>query len=231
MEAGLITRYTVRQPTFTELYYQQIGNTDLKPEEATILSVPLKINWKLKNWNNSFRVEPFYTYNENKILAIPTKNLFVWSIQNIGKSQSTGIEIYDESRIKIGNGFLGQTANFTFQSAIDLSNRNSSVYGNQLTYIPFTSGSFELDWAQKNWTIYSLFMYQGFRYALQENIPSNIVDGYYTIDLGSSYKFNFKAHQLKLNISLKNITNQYNQYIRYFVLPGFNYQIKLTYAI
>jgi outer membrane receptor protein involved in Fe transport len=100
-----------------------------------------------------------------------------------------------------------------------------------LTYIPFTSGSVELDWSVKNWSVYSLFMFQGYRYALQENIPSNIVDGYYTIDVGGSMKFDFKNQQLKLNVSLKNITNRYNQYIRYFVLPGFNYQLKLTYAI
>jgi len=231
IEAGFIARYTVRQPTFSELYYQRIGNTDLKPEEATILSLPVKLNTKIRKWNNSFRVEPFYTYNTNKILAIPTKNLFVWSIQNIGKSQSTGIELYDESRIRIGEGFFGQTASFTYQSAIDLSDPKSSVYRNQLTYIPFTSGSLDLNWSVKNWSIYSLFMFQGYRYALQENIPSNIVDGYYTIDIGGSVKFDFKNQHLKLNVSLKNITNQYNQYIRYFVLPGFNYQLKLTYAI
>jgi outer membrane cobalamin receptor len=231
IEAGFIARYTVRQPTFSELYYQRIGNTDLEPEEAVILSLPVKFNTKIQKWYNSFRIEPFYTYNTNKILAIPTKNLFVWSIQNIGKSQSTGIEIYDESRIQIGKGFLGQTASFTYQNAIDLSDPSSSVYRNQLTYIPFTSGSVELDWSVKNWSVYSLFMFQGYRYALQENIPSNIVDGYYTIDVGGSMKFDFKNQQLKLNVSLKNITNRYNQYIRYFVLPGFNYQLKLTYAI
>ena len=228
---GLIARYTVRQPTFSELYYQQIGNTNLKPEEAEILSIPAKFSWGKKSWFNSFRLEPFYTYNRNKIIAIPTKNLFVWSIQNIGISQSTGLEVFNESRIRFKHSSFGQTVSFTYQKAVDITDPNSVLYRKQLTYIPTTSGSVELDWTHSNWSVYTLFSAQGMRYALQENIAANEVPGFYTIDIGGSYQFRFKQHQLKLSGAIKNVTNQYNQYIRYFVLPGINYQIRLTYAI
>lgn len=228
---GLIGRFTVRQPTFSELYYQQVGNASLKPEEASLVSLPAKFTWKKGTWYNSFRLEPFYTYSKNKIVAIPTKNLFVWSIQNIGISESIGCELFNESKIKLKNSVLGQSVSFTYQKATDLSNPNSVLYRSQLTYIPKFSGSVELDWSRQKWSVYTLFSAQSMRYGLQENIPSNEVPGYYTIDLGASYLFKIKTQKLKVSACVKNITNQYNQYIRYFVLPGINYQIRLAYEI
>ncbi len=228
---GFIVRYTVRQPTFSELYYQQVGNTSLKPEEASLASLPVKFTWKKGNWYNSFRLEPFYTYSINKIVAIPTKNLFVWSIQNIGISQSSGCELFNESKIKLKNSIFGQSVSFTYQEAIDLTNPNSVLYRSQLTYIPKFSGSVELDWSLTKWSVYTLFSAQSMRYGLQENITSNEVPGYYTVDLGASYMLQLKKQKFKVSACVKNITNQYNQYIRYFVLPGINYQIRLAYEI
>lgn len=228
---GAIARYTVRQPTFSELYYQQVGNTNLLPEEAIISSIPVRVSWKKGKWHNALRLEPFYTYNTNKIVAVPTKNLFVWSIQNIGISQSTGLECYNESRLQWNKSSFGQTVNFTYQSAVDLTDRNSVLYGSQLTYIPVVSGTLELDYAFKHWSVYALYSAQGMRYALQQNIPTNEVEAYYTIDIGGTYSVSLQQQRLSISASVKNLTNQYNQYIRYFVLPGINYQLKLTYEI
>jgi len=231
IRVGLTARYTVRQPTFSELYYQQIGTANLKPEEAYMVSIPVMKKAKRNSLYASIQVEPFFSYAENKIIAIPTKNLFVWSIQNIGISQSTGIEVFSETSLMLKRSKINQSVSFTYQEAIDLSNPNSSVYRNQLTYIPKESGSYELSFLQKNWSVYGLFTFQGMRYALQENIPSNEVAAFYTIDVGGSYSLKLKSNTFKLTASCKNITNQYNQYIRYFVLPGINFQLKLSYAL
>lgn len=231
MRVGLTARYTVRQPTFSELYYQQIGTANLKPEEAYLISLPIMKKAKKNRLYASIQLEPFFSYAENKIIAIPTKNLFVWSIQNIGVSQSTGIEVFSETSLLLKQGKLTQSISFTYQEAIDLSNSSSSVYRNQLTYIPKESGSYELSFLRKNWSVYGLCTVQGMRYALQENIPSNEVPAFYTIDVGGSYAFQLKSNNLRLTASCKNITNQYNQYIRFFVLPGINFQLKLSYAL
>ncbi len=231
VRAGLTGRYTVRQPTFSELYYQQIGTADLKPEEAYLVSLPIIKKGKRNRLFASLQVEPFFSYAENKIIAIPTKNLFVWSIQNIGKSQSTGVEVFSETSLVLKRSKITQSISFTYQEAIDLSDSKSTVYRNQLTYVPKENGSYELSFLQKNWSVYTLFTYQGMRYALQENIPSNEVAAFYTVDIGGSYSFAIQGRSLKLTASCKNITNQYNQYIRYFVLPGVNFQLKLSYAL
>ncbi len=89
---GFNGRITKRQPTFSELYYQQIGNDALKPEEAQLVSVRLGNKLNLKRFGFQTTLQPFFTTITNKILAIPTKNLFIWSIQNIGKSDASGVE-------------------------------------------------------------------------------------------------------------------------------------------
>ena len=74
--------------------------------------------------------------------------------------------------------------------------------------------------------------YIGNRYALQNNTLNNLLPAIFQIDAGISRRFQMNTNSaLKVAFVVKNITNQYNQYIRYFVLPGINYQIKLSYEI
>ena len=83
---GIVYRYTCRQPTFNELYYRQIGNTKLRTEKAHVASLRYELVLLLRKGISQTMIQPFYSYVYDKILAVPTKNLFIWSIQNIGIS-------------------------------------------------------------------------------------------------------------------------------------------------
>lgn len=228
---SLVYRYTCRQPTFSELYYQQIGNTKLRTEKAHIASIRYELSLPFKNGISQTMIQPFYSYVYDKILAIPTKNLFIWSIQNIGKSDAVGVEFTELIQKKIRNHTLGAHINYTFQYTQDISDPNGSTYRHILSYSPLHSGSVELDYSWKKLSFFVLTSYLGERYALNQNIPSNLLDAYLLVDFGVSYAHLIKNNELTFRFSLNNITNKQYSYINYFVMPGIHFNVRLQYAL
>lgn len=228
---GVVYRYTCRQPSFNELYYQQIGNTKLRTEKAHIASFRYDLTLPFKNGVSQTMIQPFYSYVYDKILAIPTKNLFIWSIQNIGVSDAFGVEFTELIQKKIKQHTLGMRINYTFQYTQDISDPLSPVYRHILSYSPIHSGSVELDYSWKKLNFFVLGSYLGERYALNQNIPSNLLEGYFLLDAGASYTQKLNKNELTLRLSVNNMTNKQYSYINYFVMPGTHFNIRLQYAL
>lgn len=226
-------RNSFRMPSFNELYYNGIGNTKLKPEEAHQFSVGFStrpIDQKLKM---NILVNGFANRVENQILAIPTKNLFVWSMQNIGFVNTFGFE----SRLQINrsmytNWSTEYTFNYTYQYSVDVSNSNSPTYLNQVAYIPKHTGNFDSTIKRKKSGIHLSTTVSSLRYSLTENIVANQVNGFAIVDASIFTQIKLPVkHSMRIQFSVKNIFNSSYAYMRYFVMPGRNYLITLNYAI
>ena len=74
-------------------------------------------------------------------------------------------------------------------------------------------------------------MYVGNRFALPENISTNELPSILQFDTGLTKSFPMKKQLLRISGVIRNLSNVNNQYIRYFVLPGIHYQVKLSYEI
>ena len=230
---GASYRYTVRQPSFNELYYNQIGNSDLHPEKAHLGAIRMEYRRESGNWLFRTNLQPFYVYAKDKILAIPTKNLFIWSIQNIGKSQAAGVEFTQKVVRKLQKATVNLNINYTFQYTQDLSDPKGPTYGHLLSYSPLHAGTAELGYERTNWGFSALMTYQGERYALNENIPVNLLEDFLLLDCSAFYTFQFGKREQRLIVrgAFNNITNNYYSYIRYFVMPGRNFTVRLSYEL
>lgn len=227
---GFSLRHSMRLPTFSELYYQQIGNNQLQPEQANLASLRLSRNFQTKHWSAQTLLQPYFAHVTNKIIAIPTKNLFIWSILNIGKTAAYGTECTEQIRYSLPKGMLGLNINYTFQYAIDITDKNTETYRHIISYSPLHSGSAELSYTKGNWSIFSLLTYQGQRYALNENIDANLLDAFWLLDLGASMRWKWKKNTFSTRLNINNVTNNYYSYIRYFIMPGIHFNLKLSYA-
>lgn len=225
-------RNSFRMPTFNELYYNNIGNNLLEPEDAHQFNIGFGFLPWSKKLKLKVKTNGFYNRVDNKIVAIPTKNLFVWSMQNVGKTDIYGAEIVTSIDWTINKNWkITSDANYTFQKTIDITDRNSPTYKDQIAYIPLHSGNFDIGFYFKNTGIRLTSNFVGSRYALNENIDANLIDGFYLIDAGIFHQFRIKQkHTLKLQLNIKNITNNSYAYIRSFAMPGINYLISLNYA-
>lgn len=228
---GITFRQSLRLPTFTEMYYQQIGNSQLLPEKGTQFSLRMLHNYKRKKSIIQTIIQPFYAHVTNKINAIPSKNLFIWSIQNIGQTRAFGTEVSEQISMRVKNGIVGLSANYTFQYCIDITDRTSATYKDVISYSPLHTGGLEINYSFKQWRVFSQFNYQGKRFALNENIPANELAAFSTIDIGGSAQLNRNKQLVYIRLTVNNITNQNYNYINYFVMPGINFHLKLTYEI
>jgi vitamin B12 transporter len=231
---------TFRMPTFNDLYYNFIGNTNLKPENAHLVN--LGVNWSidLKGGKNigeastnnlEISVDGFGSLIQNKIVAIPTKDLFNWSMQNIGKTSVLGTDLTVFYSQKMNNLNWSVTTNFTYNSSTDQTDVTSSSFGQQIPYTPLISGNltFVLGW--KGYQLESGINYTGKRYSLNENILINQLDPFLDLDIGFSKKFKLSANSvLGVNLKVMNVLNKNYEVIRSFPMPGRYYQLTINYS-
>lgn len=221
---------TFRVPTFNELYYNQIGNTKLKPEIANQFNVGTKYEFIFKRSKLQVDLAAYFNLVENKIVAIPTKNLFVWSMQNVGKAQILGSDIQLVYSYDLNDWKMSTHLNYSFQQVQDLTDRTSPTYGHQLPYLPQHTGNISASLQYKKIGISYSVLLTSARFALNENIKSNQVDGFNVHDISAYYAWNFKENQkLRLSFTVKNFTNQSYAFVRYYVMPGANFLISLNY--
>lgn len=92
---------SLRMPTFTDLYYNagnQLGNPDLKPEEAWLLSLGYKGEWRLsdgKAGRLSLAVDGYYRWGRNIIdwVFVPTDAKRPYHAQNQQRVNAAGGEL------------------------------------------------------------------------------------------------------------------------------------------
>jgi outer membrane cobalamin receptor len=224
-------KQSMRPPSFNELYYTQIGNTSLQPEDALQLNVGATFNKAIRKTSIGIRSNIYNNYIDNKILALPTKNLFVWSISNVGKVYVLGGD-FEFNLIHKINKKLSVEANgsLTYQEVKDRTEENSPTYGHQLAYTPKITSNGRLSINYKDLSIYSSLFYVGERFSLNQNTNSNLVEDFTLIDCSVGYQFKLSGtHLLKAQFGVKNIFDTSYSYIRYFVMPGRNYFLKIAY--
>jgi outer membrane cobalamin receptor len=219
-------------PSFSELYYNSIGNANLKPEQADQISLGKTLT--IRNSKSQFvnRANVYYNQVRDKIVAIPTKNLFVWSMQNVGKVAILGFEESAEWCYTLSqNWSTCVVLNYTFQHVSDITERDSPTYQHQIAYVPKHSGNVDLTVKRKNTGLRISNFASSLRYSLNENIPANQVDGYWLTDVAVFTKLPIRNHDIRLQFTLKNTFNSSYAIVRYYVMPGRSFLISLNYAL
>lgn len=228
-------RNSLRVPTFNELYYNNIGNNELNPERANQFGYNLSLS-PLDRAGKLIEITSglFFNRISDKIVAVPTNNLFTWSIQNVGIVHAYGGEIAMNSRFSFGRNNrwnLVNSINYSFQRSIDVSDPNHPTYKHQIAYIPLHTGNFDLSLAYKRFGGKVTNYLISTRYSLNENNLANEIDGFAITDFSVFYTFEFKKKQsIRLQAQVKNAFNKSYSYIRSFIMPGRNYLISINYA-
>ena len=225
-------RNSFRMPSFNELYYNNIGNNLLEPEEAHQLNYGLSIQPFQRNFDLYLRSNVYYNKVENKIVAIPTKNLFVWSMQNVGLANIYGFEAILQLKWKISKSWnLMSDINYSYQRTLDVTDVLSPTYLHQIAYIPVHTSNFDISLYFEKTGLRMSNYFISKRYSLNENIVQNEIEGFLISDITAFHTIPLKhKSHLKVQFSLKNMFNQQYAYIRNFVMPGSNYLISLSYA-
>ena len=242
-------KQSYRYPTFNDLYYTDLGNANLRPELARQHSVELA--YQISNHKSTITnacgyeiaASLSYYYNRvtDKIIAYPKGQQFRWTMLNLGTVKINGVDAHADMSFYLPLRFVLRTRlNYTYQTAIDVTNTGDSYYGHQIPYIPWHSGSgvLGLEWQSKRGDRYGLnysFVYVGERYSQQENIVYNYVQPWYTHDVSLYGEWQLRAARdkqpiwLKANLEVNNLLGQDFEVIQNYPMPKQN--VRCTIAL
>ena len=240
-------KQSYRYPTFNDLYYTDMGNAYLKPELAKQHSAGLSFvqPFRIANLRGSeFRINADYYYNRisDKIIAYPKGQQFRWTMLNLGLVKINGLDVNTHLHFVLPKDFyLTAKLQYTYQTAIDVTDPMDNYYGHQIPYIPWHSGSavgmfgWSNDWMQYHLN-YS-FIYVGERYNQQENILYNYTQPWYTHDLSLVGEWDIhkakgkRLFTLRAALDINNLLSQDYDVILNYPMPKRNYKctISITY--
>ena len=219
-----------RLPTFNDLYYLLIGNSDLRPESTRQWNAGL-------TWNRSFSplleyvglsADVYYGSVKDKIVAVPT--MFIWRMSNIGKVETIGTDINLQANLHWADGWeTNLQLSYNFMQAEDITDRTSKVWRNQIAYTPRHSGAanctLALPWFNLS---YSLF-YASERYTSSYNDDDTRIAPYTDHGLSLSRQFAWGRHRLRVQMDALNLGNKNYEIVRFYPMPGRNYKLTLHY--
>lgn len=223
-----------RMPTFNDLYYTFIGNKALKPEYTTQYNIGLNYNRTMgQGWLRrlEWQTDAYFNLVEDKIVAMPTSNQFRWTMMNFGLCHIWGVETSLKASWQIKRVGVGTSLTYTFNRAMDKTDRQSEFYGGQLPYIPWHAFSAIVSAEYRGWRLNYSFIYTGERYESSANIPENYSQPWYTSDLGLSKQFRIKKVALRVSVEVCNIFNQQYEVVQCYPMPGTNFKTKLNVEI
>jgi vitamin B12 transporter len=223
-------KHVFRMPTFNDLYYNMIGNTSLRPEYARQYNAGLVFSKQLNNTikHLTIGIDGYYNLVDDKIIAVPNKNLFSWTMLNLGKVDIKGIDITAEVNGHITSSitWFSRIA-YTFQRAIDITNQASVYYKNTIPYTPDHSGSGLINLQYGKWSGGYSLLFSSTRYALGENNPFNQLGGWGTQDAFLSWTKDLKVFRMQIKASADNLLNKRYDVVRNFPMPGRSFKLSL----
>ncbi|MEO5910938.1 MAG: TonB-dependent receptor [Pelobium sp.] len=218
-----------RYPTFNDLYFTNFGNRKLNPEKAKQYNAGVVYNKYTDGKFNWFSISSDFYFNQisDKIIALPNKDLFIWTMYNIGKVNIYGADVTGKSNYKIDQkSELQMSINYTYQLALDKTDPSSSVYNNQIPYTPQHTIAVNAGYQKERWGVFYNHIFSSGRYYLGDNKPAYFVKGFSVSDVSGSYNTKFYSKPLIFSAAINNLLNKNYSIIRSFPMPGTS--IRLT---
>lgn len=213
-----------RLPTFNDLYYNDFGNRDLRPENTHQFDLGLTYarSFLHKKLGISITVDGYYNRVKDKIVAIPSRNLLTWMMLNFGAVKIAGMDanlVFDYEIIKQLK--IDIVGSYSLQQAVDVTDPKSNTYRHQIPYTPLHSGSASLTlstpWVDVSYTVVAA----GKRYALQQNVPANELKPYSDHSLALAKDFDVKGKVvLGYKLELLNLANRHYEIVRNYPMQG-----------
>lgn len=220
-----------RLPTFNDLYFTSFGSRPLKPEDANQFNIGTTYSFSNNNWLKCLSISADAYYNDvyNKIIAIPNKDLFIWTTINYGKVEIKGVDVNIWCNLNLSDSInLTLNNSFSYQHAVDKTNPNSGTFKNQLPYIPrFSGGSsaiLDLNFVAFSYTL----VWSGKRYSWFQNLSLYRLNPYIDQNISVSKSFKLKSVTIATALQAMNIGNENYEIVKYFPMPRRSFRINLS---
>lgn len=219
-------KYIFRVPTFNELYYGFVTNTNLKPEFTNQYDLGVSYNKALTGWLDyvGFTADAYYNNITNKIVYTP--NTYNGSVQNFGKVDIKGLDISVKTQANLSKNFKALlSVNYSYQYAQDVTDPTSSTYFNQLPYIPKNTVAINGGINRGAIGVYYNQLISSSRYFTNNNLPDSYLAPYAIGDVSAVYKGLINKLPVVLSAEVNNVFNKDYVVIQSYPMPGRSFRI------
>ena len=227
-----------RAPTLNDLYYTQVGNRNLKPEDTKQLNLGLEYHWdnRQQTTDNSFwqfdaQADIYRNKIENRIVCLPLKGTYTWSMMNYGKTFCRGLNATLKGHYHTKQWNFSLLSSITWQRDVDRTDpTDDDMYDKPICYSPtFSSGITGIaGWRSLQFT--TSYLYVGERMWSKAD-PEDILEPYHNIDMKLSYTHNIKKVSLGLCLEVCDVLDIQYEHIPRYPMPGRNYKLTLSFGV
>jgi len=205
-----------RIPTFNDLYWEEGGNPDLKPESSYQAEIGNVFTYKNISLTQTF----YYIKIKDLLRWVPGSN-GIWMPQNTDKVNSYGAETLLSWKKNFGKNYFMANATYAYSVSENIETKK------QLFFVPYNKVTASVSYSRNRVSANYQFLYNGFVYTQSDNDPKKIVPAYNVSNIGIDYDFKLLT-SLKLGFQVLNLWNKYYESLEYYPMPGRNYNLYLN---
>ena len=220
-----------RAPTLNDLYYTQVGNRNLKPEYTKQLNIGLEYHYNHKQWNASVQADIYQNKIENRIVCLPLKGTYTWTMMNYGYTFCQGLNATASGSYNIHDWSFSLLSSLTWQRDLNRTDpEDEDTYNKPICYSPRLSYTLTgiIQWRRVQLT--TSYMHVGERMWSYAD-PNDMLTPYNNIDTKLSYDTHLGKTSLGLCLEVCDLLDEQYEHIPRYPLPGRNYRLTLTFGI
>lgn len=216
-----------RAPTLNDLYYTQVGNRNLKPEFTKQLNLGAEYHYDTRNWNISLQADVYQNSIDNRIVCLPLKGTYTWSMMNYGETFCRGLNSTVSARYHTGDWNFSLLTSLTWQRDVDRTDPDDEdTYDQPICYSPTLSFGVTgiVGWRTLSLTISELHVGERmWSYA----DPEDVLKPYNNVDLKLSYSW----RKYGASIEIFDLFDVQYEHIPRYPMPGRNLRFSLSMSI
>lgn len=205
-----------RIPTYNDLYWEEGGNQNLKPESSYQAEIGNVFSFKKITLSQTI----YYIKIKDLLRWVPGNN-GIWAPQNTDKVYTYGAETLLSWKTNFGKNYLSADATYAYTVS-----KNEET-NKQLFFVPYNKVTGSLAYSYARLSANYQFLYNGFVYTRSDNDPNEIIDDYTVSNIGVDYDFKF-FDSFKLGFQILNVFEEEYQSLEDRPMPGRNFNMYLT---
>ena len=216
-----------RAPTLNDLYYTQTGNRNLKPEYTKQFDLGVEYHLYTPSWMVSVQADGYINRIENRIVCLPLKGTYTWSMMNYGETYCRGLNMTASGRYSTGPWQFSLLTSLTWQRDLNRTDpSDEETYNKPICYSPTLSYGITAIAAWRHLSLTVSDLHVGKRMWSYAD-PDDILKPYNNVDL----KFSANLGPVLASLEVNDLFDVQYEHIPRYPMPGRNFRLTLTYTL
>ena len=208
-----------------------MGNRNLKPEYTKQWNIGAEYHYNKGRWNVSLQADVYWNKIENRIVCLPMKGTYTWSMMNYGYTFCRGLNATMQGHYHTGDWQFSLLTSITWQHDVNRTDpTDKDTYDKPICYAPTFSSGITAIASWRTLQLTTSYLYVGERMWSYAD-PNDILGAYNNIDMKLSYTKNVKKVSLGVCLEVCDVLDKQYEHIPRYPMPGRNYKLTFTFGV